>query len=477
MKKWMIVLLPLLFFLVGCAQSEKPVSSTENVNIEITVEQTSTVYTPLLQATDTSEPLATDTPEPISIPELVGSPTPAPTKIIGTYPNPLPGFGIQKNCIFIEEMFINQTILTGTLILDSENPSGYEPPYLINLANNEKITLPTSSEGKVRLALDGSAVSPNKRLFAYVENFFDPSINDNISDTALRHQYEDAQHELRIITADGQLQSIPNWQSEWGWITDWPDEQKLLFAPSVSVQDAGTIAVLNPVTGQHQILSPTFPSIEPSSISWYPFTNIPLGIYDPALDQVLYLNFEQGITLWDNLSRDILWAMPGTPIYKPKWSPTGNHILFAKDTSDVYREPRFEFFLVNREGELTQLTHFADAYPNLDISLGDFSWSPNGQKVAFWLLVDTGEYYEEHLAILDIEPREVIETCLPGLKGGGGALAPVWSPDGKMLAVESAYFKGFGKEGRKVFLVDLEFQYAVQILEDVGPVGWMGLSP
>jgi hypothetical protein len=84
---------------------------------------------------------------------------------------------------------------------------------------------------------------------------------------------------------------------------------------------------------------------------------------------------------------------------------------------------------------------------------------------------------------LDLATQEVTDYCIPLEAYGEGddsilffvprRPSPIWSPDSQQLVVESHY----AKDASRVIIVDVAHAAAVQIAENMMPVGWMKSSP
>ena len=120
----------------------------------------------------------------------------------------------------------------------------------------------------------------------------------------------------------------------------------------------------------------------------------------------------------------------------PRWSPDGSRLTFASRTNgDIWTG-----YIVSTDGgQLRPLL------PGQSVMQNDPDWSPDGQKIAF---SDTqADDIHGSIHILDLASGHISE--LPGSQGGSH---PLWSPDGKALAVvfmASADLKTFDFESRK----------------------------
>jgi Tol biopolymer transport system component len=158
----------------------------------------------------------------------------------------------------------------------------------------------------------------------------------------------------------------------------------------------------------------------------------------------------------------------------PHWSPDGSQFVFqglVRFSDHVERE----LFQVSRDGQAEQVTHLSSFANILDTN---YSWSPDGGHIAFFLATKQIRYPEALVATIDMSTMMVTNYCMPILYGGEGygmggqPASPVWSPDGKQFLVVDWY----EKDHYRVILVDVVLGLAAQIAEDMEPVGWM-ISP
>jgi Tol biopolymer transport system component len=161
----------------------------------------------------------------------------------------------------------------------------------------------------------------------------------------------------------------------------------------------------------------------------------------------------------------------GYSVGKPVWSPDGSKFILMGDD---------EFYVVSLNGIVTKLTHMNPTFVQSDL-FGEYSgyyyqWSPDGEKVAFWLEGKGGTT----LAILDTKSGKIVDTCI--LAGHDtswlGVVTPpyseshpVWSPDGKNLVVAANFRREGGKND--ILLVDPDNNVANKITTDKFPVGWL----
>jgi hypothetical protein len=291
-------------------------------------------------------------------------------------------------------------------------------------------------------------------------------------------------YELWISSAGSKqvLASLP-WNTSWLGFDGWVGNERLLVQSSA--EPVGARIVINPFTGSSQEVKPSFPQISTGPyVDNHPAWD---AVYDSSLTRVAYLkeNTPQGFrgpALWDLQNNKELWSMGYPQSYHvemvPRWSPDGTHLAVAAQKvtlDDVYKDEKlvlenhFDLFSVSRDGQATQWTHFSDDLTH-QIRLERLNWSPNGQYISFWMLVDEDWF---HLVVLDTTTQHVTDYCI---LDGGAALPAVWSPDSTQFIVAS---DGPDRE-HKFIVVDIVNNAAAQIPEVAGlsyVVGWMSTMP
>jgi Tol biopolymer transport system component len=368
-----------------------------------------------------------------------------------------------EKCLAIKTDNLPNLDSHGFLIL-SEDPYGYQI-YKMNMETKEISETPNSEIPNYDFE-----ISPDQKHIAHESYTLDNEklIVSDISGKAIK--------------------SMP-WKEDWSYLAAWLDNQNLIIGitskdDKTTGKMSSAFIVLNPFTNESKVLQPNFPGIYENysvAANWSGWRET---VYNQTLDRVVYLqggpsgdgafhyvlrNLKQG----ENLAS--FKVIDGTHSI-PRWSPEGNKFVFANSQTENIQKswPAFELYSVNQEGETTQLTDFTKYYPFFFID--DFSWSPDGRYVAFWFSwwSNRDQAYdlqgERLLAILDTENKVVTNYCIQGAPSRSGRMPPpIWSPDEKQIVVESHDTDG----NRKVILLDLENQVAVQIVENLSPLGWM----
>ena len=309
--------------------------------------------------------------------------------------------------------------------------------------------------------------SPDGKWLAYC-----PVSNDSPTGQLLVVQSADG-HQQKKIPLDMYLHNV----GAYGF-PPWLDNQHLIFlrlVPNEYPHEGYPIVVINPFTGKHSKLVSNYPDFQRSPAG--PAGHMDFGysdlVYDPSLNLVIYPSAIGGsyIVLWDRQAKSALAKVEVAIGYYPLWSPDAKQfvvpLLVPKQSDNIIEE----WFRVSRDGQVEQLTHFGDFFVSSEVS-AEYSWSPDSQKLAFWLDVSPSLCSGMNLAILDIPSKQVTNTCIPGRPGY--PLSPIWSLDNRFIAVVSS-----GKDSRQAILVDAKESQAFDITNITDgslPLGWL-VSP
>lgn len=396
------------------------------------------IWTPLPTVTTTSTPLPF---------------TPSPAAWISPT---IPAEVLRFQCPDVTKDLPSTAIEAGILVLaDDEDFSA----YLMDTTGWIESPLP---EGEYASLMD-FAVSPDRQWLAYEV-----------------YEVEKDQSTLVIIRADGS-QKITIAMEEWWRDFEWLDTERLAIERLIGDWDPNApLIILNPFTGQRQELRLQIQGMYMDRVHWGAFSSIK-GVYDPTLTRVVYPLQEADVpaVLRDVETGQDIVSIPYGRINIPRWSPDGKRVAVVALVGELGK-PREEFFIMNWEGEVTQSTHLNEYLSNTWINT--FSWSPDGQHIAFWLNTDpefvnwslkTEPIPYDHLAVLDTVTGTVIDYCILGHPGftDGITFSPIWSPDGQQLLVQS--IDPENSERFPVVIVDIYQGWATEISENLLPVGWL----
>jgi hypothetical protein len=406
-------------------------------------------------------------------------PTPSPLPIESQAPTYPPETRTKSQCLDVESMPIHDIGSSGVLVLEnraSRDEGHYEPgTFQLDMSSGQMTEITMTGENQVE-----HIISPNGRLVAYEHVTF------NTSGKVVKD-------ELVVANAKGQFLSVMPWEEGWIEMPAWLDNERLIINasglnPEESAGDKpATMLVLDPFSGERQILKPDFPSIlnTHSTLSailpfWEGWSGV---IYDPTLTRAIYPRFigdnDEMYTyaVWDPSKRHLIATLEDvfavyTSFPMPKWSPDGSRFVFQGYIQGA--DPvKIELYEVSRDGQTKQLTQLSSvAY----VWESSYSWSPDSRHIAMFLGPPLGTVSEKaRVAVLDMATLDVTDYCVnitfrgEGYGGGGPIWSPIWSPDGRQFVITDWY----EKDHRRVILVDIEKNVATQIAEDMEPVGWM----
>jgi hypothetical protein len=407
-----VLFLPL--FLACSSQNDKqPLSSTSE-----NLEKAQVLY---LTATITQKPTAAFTAE---------SPTPTDQN------------WVKEQVCLAREANINNHSLDGKIIL-----SGQQNTYIYNISTNSTSKFPTTSGGYVGLYSEDFHLSPNGKWLAYVESYTNET-------------YQTQFRRLRLINGD-LIPILPSgWDADWQWILGWIDDNWL--AVWLPHQEAGTIVILNPFTAKTQLLSTGFSFPEPryKASSWYIWGR-PRLFFSPDLTKVIFPNDAKGV-LWDIAAQKELWS---GNIYEYAESDNAKWSQDSKYAVIVVSKPSGEkLYLYDVEKE--QATHI----PLVGYGgIGEFSLSPDGQKIAIWVTPDFLGGEPKELMVIDLERKTITDICVRS--SAAGTSQPVWSSLDTAIFVTSVAWED---STNAVAMIDLNKHAIAPILFDKAKVaGWI----
>lgn len=354
-------------------------------------------------------------------------------------------------------------------------PSATNPMEALALCGDFTIQLlHFASEVKLETILESSndlyckAISPDGKWIAY----------DQDSDESPTGRW------LIVESVDGQQKKIPS-DEHWRDFGDyvWLDNQQLIFNDFSNPPDvqrsqtypAFPMVVVNPFTGKQTKLSSNYSELHlgisgPASRLDFNYSDV---VYDPSLDLVVFPSWggeHNYIVLWDRREKTVLAKVEdqsgGFGDY-PLWSPDAAQFVVPIVNAIKGNHVIEEWYSVNRQGKVEQLTYFGDYFSDSDISFAN--WSPDGHKLAFWLNVFPSPCPNLRLAILDVTTKQVVDTCLPG--SSSYALPPSWSLDSQYIVI-----RNYDASPVTTILVDSENGQAFDLTSLIGdtfPAGWL----
>ena len=332
---------------------------------------------------------------------------------------------------------------------------------LLNLQTGDRKTFGHDAAGMM-------AISPDRRQLAYTYFLEGP---------------------LEIVDGNGAPVASRTLPKGWVGVVRWIDMDTLLmekFAQQSDYYQNASSIIYHFKTGEQKEMSSNYPGIDlTTKFPWgnYSFTR---AVYDPSFSRVVY----PGLVLWDlDNNRSIVELHQGleyTLGSEPQWSQDGSFFIAAvapqaesygtpykNATDNLPYQGGYELWRVSRDGAVKRLTTLtAQHYAGEEA----FSLSPDEKRIAFWLVPNYDftpvTQAPKSLAILDMESGKITDLCIPG---GESSLAPVWSPDGKYLAVSRYTADASVDESilPDVLLIDLERKQAARIAKNSVVNGWM----
>jgi hypothetical protein len=368
---------------------------------------------------------------------------------------PLPAY--QQSCLALLPQLPAGKAYSGKLVLSGRGGAqNYPRGHLFDLATRQTTLMFPEKAGSI-------TVSPDRTKYA-VED-----LSDN---------------RVKIYSADGVLLGILD-KGQYPYIIDqWIDNEQLLIGVLESegrwVKYPEDEILFNIFTGKQTLLHPDYPDIDlgNTGLAW---TGGSTTKYDPSLTLVVYPSYTEQVggspsyVLYDRVRKEkitekavkLFWT---TPI----WSPDGSKFAINDSAGDG------EFYVITREGVISKVSHFNgdDGKYGLDnVKFSDqFSWSPDGRYLAFWL--DAKLYsYSGTFAILDTQTGETTDYCLPSGSSIGtyygwfySNYQPIWSLDGKYVVTIANQQENGDYD---TVLIDLTQRVAAKIAENLVPIGWL----
>lgn len=265
-----------------------------------------------------------------------------------------------------------------------------------------------------------------------------------------------------VVSAQGELQTVFTLPWEWSLRDNWVNDHQILadrrVEENVLVYETMAIDALN---GEKRNLPFDYPDI----YNLNTMQDHDYNIYDPTLQYVIYPAFlmdaPPGIVLRDVKKQHNILTFESYD-GEPRWSPDGK--MFALGSNARV----FGGFL---DGTIKNLDHVERNESLKFIPVYDrIRWSPDGKKIAYSMLVDSGnEAYKICLGVLDVGKEAVTSYCVSGHDvHGPGFYEIVWGFDNHKLLVEGNISHNNSIEGYTL-LIDLEKEIAIDLGQRVSP--------
>ena len=358
MKKLYNFLFPFFtFFLVSC--TIRPVQALPSPTSS--VQTTEAFPSPTKRSTETAQPSPTVSP----------SATPTPT--ITVFPtSPVSGFDLVHKCIKAKDEVTSNDVY-GALI--QRCPEG---ACTVDFQNQGEITKTIITPTDPNPFFSHVAFSPDGQWFAY-------------EDVTLKEgAYEILSRRLKIVSANGQEMPVSRWEPDWR-LYRWNDPETLVLELNSDLDpeekiwtgdEPHTLILFKPLTGETKEL--VLPAIH-NPYRGDLLIKGPQENYDPTFQRVAYLYGDpvssyMHFSLWDVGADELLWKRRSgiDMLFGTNWSPDGQRLAVASEVEDL----KAELFLVSRDGQEQQVTDLKSVFPGMNITIGDFDWSPDGRFIS-----------------------------------------------------------------------------------------------
>jgi Tol biopolymer transport system component len=337
----------------------------------------------------------------------------------------------------------------------SARPDGYE---LTGIAVLRSLSSTTLSLSMSLLDLESSS---SKEINTENQSVWDADVSPNRKTLGyLWFNNATSKWELPLIDAIGNQQKVAWSDEEFGFYG-------LLNDHLVVIEEGKTYTLVDLDKGsQAKIFPADFPDFDTDHPTLF-FVS-----FNSVLTRAIYKN--TNIILLDLSTNTIITLIKDTYDRVPiiAWESSGERVAVVATSASAGKISSWvkpdEIFIVDQNGQTQQLTHLYENF-GLTSTIDSLSWSPDGEKIAFWLYDGHGN---NTLMVTDSLTGKTINYCILNVTTDLFLIylpAPIWSPDGQKLLVESRY----AQDKSNLLVVDLKSHIAFHIAENQNPVGWM----
>jgi hypothetical protein len=346
-----------------------------------------------------------------------------------------------------------------------------ETVYIYDLENGNKVKLPhfseKTSEGDNKF-LNGFSISPDGKWLAYPD----------VSDTKLFVE------STETLLTNGDTNYIIWDKGDWFHIVRWMDNNTIL-AIYQPLEEGGfyQTALINPFTGEESVFLledlPNYLDIHFGGVLYitHYLNGGELGP-SPTKNRLIYPEWvsdpEEFVTntLWDVKNSRPLARLPfiGGIVNDPLWAEDGSNVLLIGPNPEFKEAYNEEWFLINSNGIVRQVTQFQDIFQNSLYGISEPSRSWDGRLLAFQLYFEEPEKTSRHI-VLNLQSNIVEGYCInPSPDWNSNFRSAVWSPDSKYWYIPYTHRSSRDKG---VFLVDVEGVMAYKFPQDWDVLGWI----
>jgi hypothetical protein len=356
-----------------------------------------------------------------------------------------PALLVIQRCLGISrELPFEEVIRDGTIIVDTEDFA----LRLIDLETGNSYEQIPLQRDPYRLS--DLHLSPDKIILAYYEHFL--NANGKLEKSVMW---------ITNAKADvlAQISLSPDNAGQFRWL----DNDRLqIYYPERTYQD-GTVGILDLYSGEMRQLTNDLPNLFQIQynelIPW-------LVEYNRDLDTVVYLgrsdDGKSGPIVWNINEQKVIWQHldGGTNGAIPLWSPTRDQVAVVDNNGQLY--------VIDRDGTTNQ-------FPELETqtNVRKFSWSPDGNLIAFWNM--NNNVGQSKLMLYDNRTNQVTDYCI--VSDGTSGSDPIWSPDSQMFFAHMRIKKDDGSFSGSTILIDIVQNVAYEISREPKPLEWMNSMP
>jgi hypothetical protein len=365
----------------------------------------------------------------------------------------------------------------------SDSDEDYEGVLVFQKQRGDRLVFMESQTGNPKIVPQsngkvwGAYVSPNRNWLIYE---VDP--DDNSEEHLFVLANSDGVQQIELLFGDWNVSSI-------FWLND---NVLRVTEPDNAVTYINNFA-LNPFTGTKTALLSDFPKYAGRGADWGIDRNAnELGIrkginiiYDPTLTKAVYPHTDGSAALFDlETNQEIVrLSAPGRGRL-PKWSPDGKQIAIIGTVSDSSKGENLDgLLIVSNDGSRIQRLSIPSS-GSKKMHIEDYSWSPDGSRIALWLRTDNSEITSAQipfeLAVIDLVKNEMTGYCISGTSTIEHEMYTdqaniIWSPDGGQLLI--VRYNNENKKETDEIIVDLASKSAYKVAENLQPIGWMTSEP
>lgn len=420
---------------------------------------------------------------PLSTVSRTSTPTTAPTKTptftvaatITTYPTKTPAASLTAN--------------STSSAVDLVDSVEIAPEMIWGQANGSLLLLDYSSDMDILLDLTTGTkiyIDPVDPLLTYCDH-----VAPNRLQIACSTEAGDTSSMLLILDHLGQVTKEYPWQDTWHILAGWLNNDDIMLLadrpPGYDPYQNLPTTLLNLTEEEEITLLPDYPDIN----IFEPFNNQgPIAStgtsYSPNLKLVVYelWDGEQDATvLWDRENNIEVARIPqADEAPYPQWNSAGDLVVlvgglesqqeFEEGSKSIYRPRDSELYILSVASKAQQITHLSEIFDNTT-SIYSLGWSPDGQRIAFDLRVDSSECADGCIGILDVDTGVTEIVNFPNYRVGI-ALEPTysltWSPNSRQLLMRVI---SLVTNEDSIIIFDVEQKLAFQVTTQARIEGWL----